>query len=280
MGSSAFFVGPFWSACLRHARNQGGDALSAHPLAVLQTVSLRGPKNPGLRGSKDSAWSHIPDNQAIFNLRTFLQQRGYNNPIFQTVEDSIVVEIGKRTIVTKFTTRGDKPGFNISRLRNIVGEVLTPSLLDQVKQRLRQKLQAMGHACPEISMEASSDTGEVVANLSIGPAQNLVRIERDPVEGIDSQIFRRYDAFHLGDPYNEDFLAVTVHRILDDGIVQSTFFTSRCEADGVTTKEHFVPGPSRQVSLGFGVDTEHLVRLPARAGKICVSARWPHSSIW
>ena len=213
------------------------------------------PKNP--------AWNHIPNNQAIFNLRNFLQQRGYNSPRFEITEDRITVDIGKLTIVTKFITRGDDPGFKIARLRKIVGEVLTPSLLNRIKERIRQKLEAHGHACPEIRMEASSETGEVVADLNTGPAQKFLRVEHDPVEGVNAKVFNRYNAFHVDDPYNEDFLTVTVHRILDDGIVQSTFFTSRCEPDGVVAHEHFVPGPARQVSFGFGVDSERLLRVRA-----------------
>ena len=34
---------------------------------------------------------------------------------------------------------------------------------------------------------------------------------------------------------------ITVHRILDQGIVQSAFFTTACGEKGATVVEHFVP---------------------------------------
>jgi outer membrane translocation and assembly module TamA len=108
-------------------------------------------------------------------------------------------------------------------------------------------------------MQANPDTGEVFATIEPGPRQNLIQVDQEKVEGLDERIFRRYYAFRLGDPYNSDFLDVSVRRVLDEGMVQSDFFLTRCEADGATAQQKFVVGPPRLFSAGVGVDTERLL---------------------
>lgn len=219
---------------------------------------------------KNVSWSNIPDSQARFHLSTFLQDRGYFFPEFSSSPERLDAKLGEKTKVRIFEIKNAPEDFEPGRLRKIKGEVLTPGLLDAVKVRIRHRLQTLGYACPEVEMKAVASTGTVTAEVRSGKKLNILRADAEPIEGLSDEVPHRYRAFQLEQLYNPDYLAVTVHRILEEGFVQSTHFGTNCREDGVWLSQKFVPGPPRLVRIGFGVDTEQL--LIARAG-------WSHNRL-
>ncbi len=201
-------------------------------------------------------WNNIPDNQATFHLKSFLEARGYFNPKFESKNGKVFIDVGHRTKATSLKVEGAPKEIRPERLRGFKGNVLNPALLNGEKSQVRQLLESEGYACPTVEMQASSETGALIATVTPGPREPVMSIETDPVEGLDPLVLRRYDAFLLGEPYNADLLGLTTQRTLVDGVVQSTYFTAACTPEGTILRQHVVAGPSRTVALGLGANTE------------------------
>jgi translocation and assembly module TamA len=208
------------------------------------------PKNPD--------WKEIPDNQAIFHLKAFLQLRGYYHPTFESQGKQILIVLGERTYVTQLTIKNEPSNFDSKRLRRIVGEVMTPDLLDEVSKRIQQRLQSIGYACPKVQIAGNDVTGELIVTLDSPVPMNLVNVIEEPIKDLDEKIFSRYHAFVVGNIFNQDYLSLTAHRILDQALVQSTYFVTQCDSRGATATQKFVAGPSRLIKIDLGVDTERL----------------------
>jgi outer membrane translocation and assembly module TamA len=204
-------------------------------------------------------WSHVPQNQVIYNFRNFLQDRGYFQPAFHQDGGTLIVELGSPTEVSGFEVLDAPSDVDFTHLRKIVGQRLTPKLLDETESRVTRRLQIHGYACPTAKISADPDSGIITVRVKAGAKLDVLSVDYEAVPGFSPGVLQRYQAFEIGRPYNPDFLQVTSNRILDDGILQSTFFQTHCEADGVRLKERSVPGPPRQISLGVGVDTEQIV---------------------
>jgi translocation and assembly module TamA len=235
------------------------------------------------------AWSEIPVPQARFNLRNFLQERGYHHPVFRTdippspavsPGDSnsgsqkgeparYTVVAGEQTRVTSLVARAALEGIGVSdgflkelkirRKRKVLGEILTPSLLGGIEQWVMQRMQAIGYPCPKITSEADPDSGAVVIHIDPGPMQDLVSITEEAVPSGDPGILRRYDAFRLGELFNEDLLTLTENRISQQRILQNAYFTVKCEDRGAVAHQQVTAGPPRFLSVGFGFNTEGLL---------------------
>lgn len=203
-----------------------------------------------------TAWKNIPDNQRFFYLRNFLQARGFFHPSFTPNGTDLKVDPGSQTRVSQLRAVGAPVGFEVAPLRKIVGEILAPSLLDQVKARVLERVELLGYPCPQIQIAGDPNTGVVEASIKTGSIQNLSSVREEKVSGLDEKLFRRFDAFSLGDRYNPHRLSVTTNRTLDSGAVQSTHFVPTCTPNGADLEQHFVAGPPREISFAAGVDSE------------------------
>lgn len=217
-------------------------------------------------GAANEGWQEIPRNQAGFHLRTFLQKRGYLNPKITEKSESkpVQVEPGEKTRVTQILAEGLPEGFRLERRREVVGEMLTPELLTETERWIYQQLQGMGYPCPEVQTTAMAKTGEIRLKAIPGSKLDLVRIEEEKIPGLVDGILRRYDAFRLGQPYNELLLSLTANRVVNEGVVEDTYFSPTCTPEGAIAKQNVIVGPPRLVTLGFGVNTEELALLRAR----------------
>lgn len=226
-------------------------------------------------GDNDSeGWRSIPFNQAQRFLRSALQQYGYNDPRFEISSSGskLTVDLGKKAHVTGIQAKGIPKSLKISKKRKIVGEVLTPSILDQLQGWIKTRLQTFGYACPEIKLNADSVSGTIFANVQTGKIYRLENIEvPEPSPLINPLVFKRYEAFEFGKPVNLQLLTLTSNRILEKGFLLSTYYDLSCDSKGdLHIIQRFTPAKPRQITIGFGVDTEGIIR-----GR----AKWQHSRI-
>ncbi len=204
-------------------------------------------------------WGRIPFNQAQVFLKASLQQRGYQNPIFDPGPEVLMVDPGKKTYVKAFTVAGLPPEINPDKLRRIKGEPMTPKLLDTAKAALLSALQNRGYACPSISIEGNRETGEVSAEVQPGGIYRFEHFVPAQATGVDSAIFNRYEAFVRGQRFDSRLLELTAQRTMADSLFLSAYFDVRCSSGGMTITEKVVAGRPQLYKVGVGFDTEGLV---------------------
>lgn len=223
------------------------------------------------KGPNAEAWSTIPFPEAKYFFETFLQDRGYFQSKLSEENGKVVIVLGPITRVTAIDVVGGPSDLEIGRKREVVGEVLTPRLLDVLEQWTVQRLQEIGYPCPRVKTQAAPESGIIQLRVDAGFVLPISRILEEPIVGLNPGTLRRYDAFRLGDRFNGHNITVTSSRILGDGVVQSVHFGVECLDPvkalasglpaGATLKQETIPGLPRLLSFGFGVDTEGVLLL-------------------
>ncbi len=228
------------------------------------------------------AWKEIPPNQAKFHLGVFLQDRGFHHENFSVENDKLIVELGEPTYIKKVDVRSDPPFKEMPRKRFIVGETLTPKRLNELEEWIKMEVRAKSHPCPQLVTRANTVTGVVEVDLDWGPKQNVISVIQETVPGMDPGALRRYDAFGLDKPFNDDLLELTSRRVEESGVLQSSHFTWPCPSnpEGVDLFQRAFPGKPRLFRIGFGFDTEEYAifqsswkhaRLGSKASNLSVS---------
>jgi hypothetical protein len=218
----------------------------------------------------DPTWQHVPPTQAAFHLRGFLQERGFLRPEISTEGGRLFVRVGPVARVARFETQGAPAVIRTDRMRQIVGERLTPRLLDGIEQRLTERLQAEGFACAKVAVQADPTTEIVRATIQPGPLGRITAIDRSKVQGIDPLALHRFDAFHVGDRYDGRDLTRTSRRLITSDVVRSAYFLTDCDGGNTVVHQHaFVDAP-RIVSFAIGANTERLFNL---------RASWRHTAL-
>jgi translocation and assembly module TamA len=212
------------------------------------------PEGPAI----DAPWAVIPLSQAQYHLRNFLQERGYHHPRFELNEGrtELRVDLGEKTRVTGVEVVGGLGLVDPHRKRRVLGQPLTPDLLNQLEQWVEQNLKKLGYPCPDLRAEGDPETGKVWVWVKPGPMQFFQDVMQEPIPGVRDQILRRYDAFSPGDLFNGDLLSVTEDRVAASGLVESSRLTPQC---GSGMRQAIVPGAPRLVIGKFGLNTEGLV---------------------
>jgi len=205
------------------------------------------------------AWKKVPMSQAKYHLKTFLQQRGRFQPTFEEEGDRLLVRLGPVSRVSEWTVQGAPDDADIEDRRRVKGRVLTPKLLNEIEQWVIRRLKSRGYPCPEARSQADPVTGELIVDVTPGPRQNIVVIHEEPVRRMNAGVSRRFDAFKIGKPYNDDLLTLSSSRIETDGLLQSTYFNVSCEPEGAVLEQRTFAGHPRIVSIGFGANTEGIV---------------------
>ena len=219
------------------------------------------------------SWKHVPRSQSEFHLKVFLQSRGYFNPILTRTgkTEGLTVDIGKPTMVSKMKGEGVPAEIDLSKKRRIVGYKLTPDLLNELASWLVGRLQANGYGCPDVETFGNPDTGEVDIIVKSGPRQKIISVKDETVAGINHSALDRYNAFHVGDYYNGDNLAITERRVKSSGILQGLNFNHTCEKDGIVVSRVGIEGAPRLVRVGVGANTE---------GILLLKASWQNTRLW
>ncbi len=217
-------------------------------------------------------WQNLPVSQKRLLAERFLQQRGYHKPQF--VEQSpgiLIVKPGERTRITHIRAQGLPEEFkSIYKKRGIVGSVLTPEKLDELSNWIKSELQTLGYGCPQIDIQANPE-GEIKLSVKPGPIHLISDITRPEISGLDSKIYTRYEAFHLGERLNNRILTLSGLRLMREDLFLSAFYDLQCSADqSLKIVQRVVPVKPRLISVGLGIDTEGLLR-----GRV----RWKHSRI-
>ncbi len=222
-------------------------------------------------GDEDvKAWQEIPFNQARYHLKVFLQDRGFYQPDFTFEENRLKVQLGPPTSLSQVEVLADPPFWDIRKKRKILGQRLTPRLIDEVENWIKGQLKTQGHPCPSLSSEADPIRGTLKIELERGPRQLLNSITQESVPGLGAGTLRRYDAFEWNKPFNENLLELTSRRLQQEGLFQSSHFTWSCPGSGslIDLFQEIIPGKPRLFTLGFGFDTQEYGIL---------KASWRHS---
>ncbi len=253
----------------------GGAAAAAESCPGVVFTGAKISLNPLERrlvcGDPDSeAWKEVPWAQARRFLKTFLQQRAYHHPLFTLKEGRLVVDPGKKTVIARLEGENLPAGIDLSKRRRVVGEPLTPAMLDAVKAAVTGDLLNRGYPCPEVEMSADANAGEVLAWFAGGAVHAADPIAEPVIEGVDPGIFRRFEAFKRDLPIDHRLLTLTSNRIVSEALFLNSSYDVTCGTEGVRILHRATVAPPRLVRIGVGIDTEGFAR-----GR----ARWNHSRI-
>jgi translocation and assembly module TamA len=203
------------------------------------------------------AWSSLPLDQVQYHMGTFLEGRGYFQPRFEVVGGVLKVYPGNTVKITKVELTGDPPAFlQVRRRWKTLGTRLTPGSLSALEGWVKGELNSQGYPCPVLKSRANVASGEVIIEVEPGPFQDINSITQESVPGLDMGTLRRYDAFQLDKPFNDDLLTLSALRLEAGGLLQNTFFTWQCGPRGAELMQRTYPGKSRLIRIGFGADTE------------------------
>ncbi|MFH1356608.1 MAG: BamA/TamA family outer membrane protein [bacterium] len=209
---------------------------------------------------KSDSWREIPPFQARYFAKVFLQQRGYQNPVFKEKNDVLFIETGPLSRIKKIEITGQPPrGFKISHGIKTDYGLMTPAVINTIENKATTWLTTRGYACPQLETEAFSATETLHLKINSGTKKPFLKIEQQKIPGLRDNILRRYDAFSMKKPYNSQWLELTTQRIESNGIVQHTHFTTECQDNEVVVKQQITPGAPRLFTIGFGANTEQLV---------------------
>jgi translocation and assembly module TamA len=209
------------------------------------------------------SWQDIPLSQAIYHIEVFLQNRGFFNSQFIREKESLKIILGKPTFIKSITSENLPPKINLKRKRNIIGEKLTPKILNELEKWIITDLQNQGYACPKVKTFANSKTGEIKVEVELLKQQKIVKIEDQNIGGIKSSALNRYNAFSSKEFFEVNDLAITARRIKDSGVLQGINISHRCDEEGVVVERTGVEGPPRLIRIGLGANTEGILLLRA-----------------
>lgn len=216
------------------------------------------------------AWRDVPWAQARRFLRAFLQQRGYLYPVFTVAGGRLFVDPGRISVIKSLQGDGLPAGVDLSKRRRVVGAPLTPGMLDSVEAAVTGELQNRGYPCPRVEMSADARRGAVVARFAGGATHEARPIEEPVIEGIDPDIFARFEAFERDRPLDQRLFTITSNRVVSEALFLNSSYDVTCGPGSVRIVHRVTSAPPRLIRLGIGVDTEGYARF---------RARWNHSRI-
>lgn len=204
-------------------------------------------------------WERVPLSQAQRFVTAFLQARGRHFPKFTAEGETLVVVVGTTTVVRKLTGSGLDGVYDLGKRRKVVGELLTPDLLDKTKKGVQFELQSRGYACPDVVATADARTGEV--HVDARPRERSILggiIPAHPAK-VDPTVFERYQAFQSSAPFDTRLLSLSADRIKQDQLFMSAYYDVACSTMGLVIQQKVVEGAPFLVTVGVGADTEGLL---------------------
>jgi translocation and assembly module TamA len=203
------------------------------------------------------SWKNIPLVQAKIFIKNFLQDRGRYQPSFRIEDEILYIDIGPISKIKKVEIIGHPPkGFKLRKRNPLLGDTMTPKVLDDIAQRSFKWLKQNGYACPEVNLSGNPKEEIVFVEILPGEKGVIAEVIQKPIPGLKDNILRRYDAFVINKEYDVRLLDLTLNRAEADGIVQHTHFTTECQGKNVNLEQHAIVGKPRLFSVGFGANTE------------------------
>lgn len=238
--------------------------------------------NAKLDETKFKAWVHVPPSQAAYHLRGFLQARGYLNPEIEIREDKLVFNPGELVRVKAVRTQGAPSGLDISKRRGIQDGILTPSLLDELKNWSLSELQQNGYPCPQVQVLANSQNGEILIQMEPGKKDVFGKVLSQQSNDLDSQIWKRYQAYSSEQEFDLRLLHVTEERIISEGLADQVEFVTNCFQADTPLIQTVALGPPRILNASFMANTEVIAQVQTsyrqhRIGKY--SSFWDVSAV-
>ncbi len=214
-------------------------------------------------GQIGTPWATIPANQAAFFFKSFFQSRGYHEPEFRLDREILFVKPGPSARLSRFRIVGGPKGWDPPKRRLIEGNLLTPSLLNDLQGWSLSQIKNEGYPCATATVRADPATGEVLVRMDEGELKRFKAIETTGDTGLREETLDRYNAFRIGDIYRENLVTLTRRRVIEDGFSQTVSMTTRCEPDGAVVVRDVVLGPSRTIRVGVGASTDLGARVRA-----------------
>ncbi|MBC7385350.1 MAG: BamA/TamA family outer membrane protein [Cryobacterium sp.] len=219
------------------------------------------------------AWKKIPPGQSAKFLRSYLESQAYLDPKITVDYDAgkVVVDAGKRSVVTAILTEGEPPEWKTPPLNIYLGHPLEKTTLDTISSYSIEQLKTIGYACGKIDLVAHPD-GRVILKIQSGERQIFPQtVDVNPPE-VDNEILRRYEPFHEGNRFNISKTILAGWRMESDNVVSSAQYTPRCENGKLTQLDRSASFGSRRAwEIGVGASTEEYP-----LGFV----RWNNSRLW
>ncbi len=223
-------------------------------------------------GSDEPGWKNIPQWQSEKNLKVFLNDRGYFNSKFRTLDGKTYVNPNEKSQITRLEFIGAEKILKTNNFLGISDSVLNSESLDEIKAWAISRLKVLGYPCPSLSIEADPRNGKVTLNVTPNEKVKIRKINREAPDGVRPFALSRYDAFKVGDFYNGNNFSLTSRRLLASGIADYTDFDTFCEKkdnDGIF-KQRLTYSKPESLVLAVGGTTE---QFPVLKGS------WKHSRL-
>ena len=223
-----------------------------------EKIDFSGTEEKWLCGEKDTpAWQRVPIPQKRLFLKGFLQDRGYHNPEFKVENGQLLVDAGAPARVERFTVKNAPPGFDASKRRRLIGNVLNKSALDDGAAWTRRQLQYLGYPCPKVTPLALTDSNEIQLDVNAGPKTTFSIVESQAASDLHPGVIDRFTAFNEKQDFDIRLLELTSSRILLEDLYLSSYYDVLCaENEPPKVVRRFVPAKPRLLTFGVGFSTE------------------------
>ncbi len=236
------------------------------PRIFLKQGSFRLNKNERIMVCGDnstSGWKDVPLEQAQIELKALFQRDGYFSPRFEIKDEKMFIEMGDVTKIKNWNLTGDNTVVDQSRKRKVINQAMTPAKMNEIEKWVESELKSQGYACPVIQTKAQVWNQGIESSYKTGPKQNFVSLQRQDMANLKDDAFKRFEAFEMGELYDNRKLQITSNRLLSDGLAQSSYFTQTCGETGVELVHHVELGEPRLLRIAFGASTEEFPFLDA-----------------
>ena len=245
--------------CSRYSIN--GQLSPAFSKAEVALICGTPPSSAGAL-DQSKAWTIVPSAQAILYITAFLQARGYLKPKIESRGNAFDIDPGPLVRLSRITLEGAPVKADLPDMTQQSGKILTPELMTQLEQSVQSQLASQGFPCASVHAEGNSDDGSVTLHIRAGAVQRIGQVEYGKIPGIVDNILSRYDAFKVGDFYDDRLSAISSDRAISSGVVEDAYFIPHCrEGQTVDLVEYVRAGSPRIFSLGFNLNTEEIGRV-------------------
>ncbi|MCC7460367.1 MAG: hypothetical protein IT286_03595, partial [Proteobacteria bacterium] len=195
-------------------------------------------------------WKNVPLAQTETTIREFLKGRGYFNTKFALEGEQLQVDTGRQFSVKEVKFINAPSDFDKVKYIGWKGKTFTPGTLDEIEGYTLRRLKELGYACSEVKIQAIIESQVVQVHINHGDKYLFPEVEYDEDVKMKPEVLERYFAFHPGDPYNENLLALSSRRIETDAVVSKSNFLPECNDGKLSIKHRINTGTSRLVQIG------------------------------